>query len=395
MLPALSHVENAERGWKNHATAIYSSTFAALGLTFSILGPVLPTLAEQTHSSLTQISLLFIARSVGSLVASVGGGRMFDRLPGNLMVAIAMALMIITGLLVPLIGSFWLLLFCLFLSGIAHGIMNVGGNVLLIWTHGKDVAPYMNALHFFFGVGTFFAPILVAQVVLVTGSMTWAFWLVALITLPLLIYALLVRSPKPQQQPGVAREGKLDGWLVAGFCLIFAGYSGAGQAFSGWIFTYVTRLGLADATSAAYLNSVYWGALMIGRLISIPLTVRFSPKALLRADLIGALASIGLITLFPHSLWVIGVGSAGFGFSLATIFPTSMSLASRHMLMTGKVTSYFAVGSSLGALVLPWLVGQLFEPVGPETMVTLNFANIALTLLAFVLLSRRLSASAS
>jgi FHS family Na+ dependent glucose MFS transporter 1 len=298
--------------------------------------------------------------------------------------------MMVTMVAIPIVPQIWLLMAVLFLSGITHGTLNVGGNVLLIWVHGSQVAPFMNALHFFFGVGTFVAPILVAQIVLLTGDMHWAYWLMALLTLPILLLTLNVRSPEPQHRPGQAGSAPVDWGLVIGFFLIFFGYAGAAQAYGGWIFTYVTRLGLANDTTAAYLNSLFWGALMAGRLLSIPLTVRFSPKAMLRADLVGAAISLGFITLFPRSLWVIAAGSAGLGFCLATIFPTNMSLASRHIAITGKVTGWFSIGSSLGALVLPWLVGQLFEPLGPELVIYLNLANILLTLAAYFFLVKRL-----
>jgi len=38
----------------------------------------------------------------------------------------------------------------------------------------------MNALHFFFGVGAFVSPIIVAQAILMTGDITWAYWVLAL-----------------------------------------------------------------------------------------------------------------------------------------------------------------------------------------------------------------------
>jgi MFS family permease len=111
---------------------------------------------------------------------------------------------------------------------------------------------------------------------------------------------------------------------------------------------------------------------------------------MLRFDLVGSLLSLGLISLFPLELWAVGLGSAGLGFCLATIFPTNMSLASRHIPITGQVTGWLSIGSSLGALLLPWLVGQLFEPVGPQVLMTLNLVNIILTLGIFTWLGRRL-----
>ena len=382
--------ENAAKSWKLAATGLYSASFAALGLTFSILGPTLQTLAVQTRSTLTDISLLFIARSIGSLAGSVGGGRLFDRFAGHKVVAVAMGVMIASTAFVPAALQLWTLIALLFFSGIVHGTLNVGGNAMLIWVHGKSVAPYMNVLHFFFGLGTFLAPILVAQVVLLNGHMSWAYWLVALAFLPVTITALVLPSPQPQQLTRQAGGARSDRWLVLGFFLIFFGYSGASAAHGGWIFSYVTQLHLADEATAAYLNSFFWGALTLGRLLSIPLAVRFTPKSMLRMDLIGSLASLGLMVIFSHSLWALALGSVGLGFFLATIFPTNMSLASRHLLITGRVTGIMSIGSSLGALILPWLVGQWFETVSPETLLVFNLVNMGLTLIVFFWLERRL-----
>ena len=102
------------------------------------------------------------------------------------------------------------------------------------------------------------------------------------------------------------------------------------------------------------------------------------------------LAATLVIALFPASLVALAVGSAGLGFFLATIFPTTMSLAGRTLPITGKVTSIFSVGSSLGALVIPWLVGQFFESVGPQVLTTLLLVDLGLTLGVYGLLSRKI-----
>jgi MFS transporter, FHS family, Na+ dependent glucose transporter 1 len=383
-----------EKRWKWAATGLYSASFVALGLTFSILGPTLPSLQTQTASTLNEISILFVARSIGSLVGSVGGGRLFDRYSGHKVIAAALALMILATALIPNLPQLWMLTAILFLSGIVHGTLNVGNNAMLIWVHRDGVAPYMNVLHFFFGLGTFFTPILVAQVLLLTGGISLSYWLVALTFVPVTLLALFLRSPQPQQKAGFSGSFKTDPWLVAGFFAIFMGYAGASAAHGGLIFTYVTRMKLGDETSAALVNSLFWGALTAGRLLSIPFAVKFAPKTMLRMDLWGALASLALMVIFPHSIWTMGIGSAGLGFFLATIFPTNMSLASRHIPITGKITGILSIGSSLGALILPWLVGQTFDAVAPETLLSLDLANILLTLLVFYGLIYRLNQAA-
>ncbi len=39
------------------------------------------------------------------------------------------------------------------------------------------------------------------------------------------------------------------------------------------------------------------------------------------------------------------------------------------MTITGKVTGWFIVGSAVGSMILPWLMGQLFEYAGPRAVI--------------------------
>ncbi|CAG0917701.1 unnamed protein product [Notodromas monacha] len=60
----------------------------------------------------------------------------------------------------PLMFNFWGFCFVIFLSGLFTGVMDAGGNVMLLslWEGGS--APYMQALHFFFGLGAFLTPLI-------------------------------------------------------------------------------------------------------------------------------------------------------------------------------------------------------------------------------------------
>ena len=69
----------------------------------------------------------------------------------------------------------------LFFLGAFQGVLDVGCNTLLIWVYRRDVSPYMNALHFFFGVGTFIAPIILAQSALLSGDIKLGYILIALL----------------------------------------------------------------------------------------------------------------------------------------------------------------------------------------------------------------------
>jgi FHS family Na+ dependent glucose MFS transporter 1 len=145
-------------------------------------------------------------------------------------------------------------------------------------------------------------------------------------------------------------------------------YVGAEVGFGGWVYTYAVRRGLMGAAAAAYLTSAFWGALTLGRLLAIPIAARLSPRAVLLSDLLGCLASVGALLIQPNSAPALWLGTLGLGFSMASVFPTMLSLAERRIDITGGVTGWFFVGSSAGGMTLPWLIGQLFESVGPRVM---------------------------
>jgi MFS transporter, FHS family, Na+ dependent glucose transporter 1 len=359
-------------------TISYYTAFIGLGATEAILGPSLTTLASHTHSTLSQISILFAAHSLGYLLGSYQSGHLFDRVRGHPLISGAVVGIGLMIALVPEIPLLWLLALALFLSGIFAGSVDVGCNLLLIWVHRSKVAPFMNGLHLFYGVGAFLSPIIVAQSVLLSGNIHWAYWFIAALTVPMALLVMRQPSPPAPQTQQANTAGRLDIRRMALIMLFFFLCGGIGQGFGGWIYTYATTMKLGSVTGAAYLTSVFWGALMVGRLLSIPLTVRISPRAILIGDITGGLISICLIILLPLSQIALWIGAFGLGFSLASVFPTTLSLAQRQISITGRVTSFFLIASSLGVMFLPWLIGQFIVPVGPHILLLILLADLIL-----------------
>jgi len=150
------------------ATAAYYLSFIILGLTTAASGPSLLRLAEHTSSEIDRISFIFVFGSLGYLIGSFVGGRAYDRFSGHKLMALTMLIVGIASIIIPIASSLQVLLFAMFLSGLASGILDVGANTLLIWMHGEKAGPFLNGLHFFFGIGSLIAPLLLAQVLLRT-----------------------------------------------------------------------------------------------------------------------------------------------------------------------------------------------------------------------------------
>ncbi|MRR30500.1 hypothetical protein EG834_09305 [bacterium] len=53
---------------------------------------------------------------------------------------------------------------------------------------------------------------------------------------------------------------------------------------------------------------------------------------------------------------------------MASGFPMILTVAERRLQLTGQITALFFVGMSAGAMIIPSLIGLLFERVGPVVM---------------------------
>ena len=361
----------------------YYAAFVALGLIGSLLGPSLTGLAKNTAVHLDQISILFTARSLGYLLGSLLAGRVYDRRPGNALMAGFLGLIFLMVLLSPLVPLLWLLFLAMLLMGLGEGGLDVGGNTMLMWLHREKVGPFMNGLHFAFGVGSFLTPIIISQMALLSGNITWGYWVVAILLVPMIIWLLRLPSPTyiPASEENTTKT--TNTLLIVLMVLFFALYVGSEVSFGGWVYNYAVAMKLMNATTAALVTSWFWGSLTLGRLLSIPIATKFKLSSVLFVDVVGVLLSVGLIMLWPNSEVIIWVGTFGTGFAMASIFPTMLSLAESRLHITGRVTSWFFVGASSGGMVLPWLIGQLFEPVGPWVAMTFIFIAMALALVTF------------
>ena len=369
-------------------TASYCALFMLLGMLVAVIGPSLGRLAEQTHTSLGLFSWFFVARSLGYLAGALLGGMLYDRLPGHAVMATALAFSALLVALIPLASWYWLLLLVMSVLGIASGVLDVGGNTLLVWLHREKSAPFMNAAHFFFGLGGFVAPVILAQVILRTGGIRWGYWSLALLALPVLMSLALQSSPAPLVKQGQAQAGQVNWPLVVLIVLFFFAYVGAERAIGDWIASYARATELADEVNAAYLTSFFWAAMTIGRLLGIPISARLRPHNLLLIDLLGCLLSLGLILIFPGSWLALQAGASGLGLCMATIYPTMLTFAGSHMAISGRITSIFFIGSGLGGMFTSWLVSLIFEPLGARVVTSAMLVNLLLALGLFIVMLR-------
>ena len=369
----------------------YFAAFIGLGLLVASLGPTLSRLADNTQSDLSQISYLFTAKALGFILGSLAGGYIYDRIPGHPIMAAMFFLIALSLSLVPIISVLWLLILNMFLIGIFVGAADVGGNTLLVWLHGQKVQPYMNGLHFFFGLGAALSPIIFAQFLRLTGDVTWGYWTIGLLIIPISFWILCLPSPeRPKVHQKTTSKPTMDTYLLLLIITLFFLFVSAEVSLGGWIATYVLESHLADEASAADLTFIFWFSLTIGRLLSIPISTRIHVKYILGVDLLLCLIGVGLILVWPTSLKVIWVGTGIFGLGVASMFPIGISITEKYLTVSGQITSLLFVGGALGGMVIPWLIGQSFGNYEPVSLIWIVLSIVATAICVYGLLMRRI-----
>jgi MFS transporter, FHS family, Na+ dependent glucose transporter 1 len=369
----------------------YYLAFLILGSTQAIIGITLTGLQNQTGVGIDMISLIFPLRSIGYMAGALLGGRFFDHLRGNLVFSGSLLLLALGVACLPFTSIFYFLCVLCLIIGAAEGIIDVGGNTLLVWLHGSKVGPYLNGMHLSWGVGGLIIPQIVAFSVSKSGGFIPAYMAIVAASLILIIVLSQMSNPGSPSVHAEEHINQVD-WILVGLIVaFFCFHVGAESGMSNWITTYTIKyFNLGNQTQMAYnMASLFWFAFTMGRVLAIPFASRFKPSTLLSIDLGGCLLGASILMLFPGNLTMTWVGVGMVALFIASLFPMTIAFAERKMVISAKLTSIFFLGSTSGAMFFPWIIGQYFEKVSPRAMVVSVFGCIVAALGVYCLIRLR------
>jgi FHS family Na+ dependent glucose MFS transporter 1 len=88
--------------------------------------------------------------------------------------------------------------------------------------------------------------------------------------------------------------------------------------------------------------------------------------------------------LWPVELIVVWLCSALLGLGFSSVFPTLLVLSESRMKITGRVTGLFFLGSSVGGMLIPMILGQIFEYIGAYQVILALFFIVLFGLMALL-----------
>ena len=128
-----------------------------------------------------------------------------------------------------------------------------------------------------------------------------------------------------------------------------------------------------DKGTMAYMTSMFWGCLLIGRLANMVLS-KYVHMGVLLCINFGGLVIFTCLLIGPQNntayLWV---GTAGFGIFQSSFLPSVITWAGSFLHLDSIVLNVSLLASGIGEVVIPYVAAMIFQNFGHSSLMFLIF----------------------
>ena len=354
-------------------------SYFVFGFSDNLKGPLLPEILHFFNINYSIGSNILLLSYLGFMIATLIMGPLSDR-RDNRFIMIFVSTIILLGLGgtgVAKVPQFIYLSY--FILGFGLGSTAIVANALIVEKFPKNSGFFLNILSFFHGLGAMTAPIVAGK--LLSNGVKWSNIYLLMTILPSTLFLLFLISSSGEKKIKEVKEkqGSLFSTFtpeVVLFIISITMYVAAELGISSWIVEYMEKqVGLSVIKSSLFL-SLYYGLLMVGRLIGSTIVDRVGHIKILRITSILAFTTLSLGVIFSKELAIL-IPVTGLFFSI--IFPTTVASASeRNSHIKGQVFGVLFFFSGVGGMLGPWAIGQLANiyGMGIALMITPIFLSI-------------------
>lgn len=356
--------------------------FVMLGLPEGVLGTAWPSMRLELGRPESNLSALLAAYIVAYMFATVGTGRLADRLGADRLTRVGMVLTA-TGLSLYVIAPLWLVaIAAAFVLGYGAGLIDATVNAEVALRYGPRV---MHLLHASFGVGAMLGPLLVVAVLGLDQSFRLAWGVLAAIEILLLIgFVTSTRAgghALDDENAEVTGTSARPGLVLAATLAYFAFYVSAETSLGQWSYSVLTEDRSVGEGVAGLAVSSYWGGLTVGRFLLAGIGERLPPLVLLRTAMVVSLAGIAWFALDVGpsilALPIVGLAFAGVFPSLVLCTPGWIG-SDRVGHAVGYQLAASSAGAATTALVFFVLVRNFGLDIVPVAIAVIVAAMVAI-----------------
>jgi fucose permease len=357
--------------------------FFVFGFTDNLKGPTLPAMLAEMHINYGMGGNLFFGEYLGFLIATLITGVLADKFGLKAVILLAGICLVFGVSGYSTFYSTWLLAASLFVIGLGLGALELGPNAIIVNLHHERKGLYLNLMSVLHGLGSMLAPLIAGW--MLSRNISWRIiyrWDLLIIAV-LVLFFVFLRFPRsaPQESahlnfreiPRIAFKGQMP-W----FYLSIALYVAAEIGIASWLVTFLQDVRHVSVTASSQALSLFFGLLMLGRLLGSFVVQRIGYLRSVLLATIGALTCIAVGLFGPRSLSFF-LPLTGLFFSI--IFPTLTAAASEaHTENVNTILGVLFTFAGLGGALGPWLIGLASDLFGLQAGFSINFIIATLML---------------
>ncbi len=328
----------------------------------SVLGPLMPFLRAELKMDYTLVSLHFSAYNVGGLIASTMAVRLIRRLSRTItywggglgLGGFALALII------PGNPPALTLLFVL-LMGISGGILLITIQAVLSDHHGEQRGIALTEANISASLFAIAAPLTIGG--FEQGGFGWRYAIILMVGISLVIFMLGNSTPIPNEAPLASQAengGKLPRTFWIYWLVIVFGVS-VEVNLTYWSSDFLEKAGGFARSDASLALSVYFFAMLLGRIVGSRCVRLFPPNKLLLVAVIIAGLGFPILWLVPIApLKLFGLFLAGLG--IGNFYPITLVAATNTVPgQSNKSSARISMGAGVAALISPFVLGWVAD----------------------------------
>lgn len=365
--------------------------FIINGMLALSIGSLLPYIRDTRGLEYAFCGMIVSLHSVGNLISSFVSGALPAILGRKKSILLFNAFFALSYLVIIVSDNNFLLALAFFLTGMARGATSNFCNKSI-----NELAPgkasILNGLHAMFAIGAFTFPLLLLALTKVDAS-NWIYACYFMLIMGILSWILYFIVPVSEDAVREKQKKTVNGFaffkepLFYLCTLTMFFYLCAEQGVIGWMITYFKDTGLLPASLSQVTASVLWIMILAGRLLTAWLSSKFQKEWLLLAMGFGLVGFFILLLFSSSTPWIL-IGIMGFGFSMAGLYPTTVSFAGSLIQKYSLAWSFILTLASLGAIIMPSVIGKIAETAGIYYGMQSIIAVVVIDFICIVLLVR-------
>ncbi len=356
--------------WKEKRTRTQMITsytvFLINGMLALSIGSLLPFIRDARGLEYAFCGMIVSLHSVGNLISSFFAGTLAVTLGRKKSILLFNIFFAVAYLLIILGENNICLVLAFLMTGLARGATSNFCNATINNLATGSVGA-VNGLHAMFSVGAFLFPIILTLLT-TTNAGNWiyvCFFMLAMGILSWILYAIMPVDEnigqKKEEKQGTFTFFKEPMFLLCTATLFF--YLCAEQGVIGWMVTYFKDTGLIDERLSQITASVLWIMILAGRLTTVWLSGKVKKSNLLRIMGVGLVLFFIILMTSKTTFWIV-LGIMGFGYSMAGIYPTTVSFAGHINQKYSMSWSFMLTMASMGSILMPSVIGKIAESAG-------------------------------